>query len=162
MIKNHSFCLRKLKFIAVFLLFYPISLLSIQASEKSDMSNVVSNTAQQTSGILSVKKVNPTTVDVLFSNNQRRTIDFYGENIFRVFQDNSGGIIRDPEAKPEAQILVDRSANSAAVQIQLQQMQGFQKLQIYTDRNAGDSHHACHLFGSKHAVNTADAFPNSA
>ena len=68
MIKNHSFCLRKLRFIAVFLLFYPISLLSIQASEKSDMSNVVSNTAQQTSGILSVKKVNPTTVDVLFSN----------------------------------------------------------------------------------------------
>ena len=108
MIKNHSFCLRKLRFIAVFLLFYPISLLSIQASEKSDMSNVVSNTAQQTSGILSVKKVNPTTVDVLFSNNQRRTIDFYGENIFRVFQDNSGGIIRDPEAKPEAQILVDQ------------------------------------------------------
>ena len=93
MIKNHSFCLRKLRFIAVFLLFYPISLLSIQASEKSDMSNVVSNTAQQTSGILSVKKVNPTTVDVLFSNNQRRTIDFYGENIFRVFQDNSGGIL---------------------------------------------------------------------
>ena len=107
MIKNHSFCLRKLRFIAVFLLFYPISLLSIQASEKSDMSNVVSNTAQQTSGILSVKKVNPTTVDVLFSNNQRRTIDFYGENIFRVFQDNSGSVIRDPQAKPAAQILVD-------------------------------------------------------
>ena len=36
------------------------------------------------------------------------TIDFYGENIFRVFQDNSGGIIRGPEAKPEAQILVDQ------------------------------------------------------
>ena len=107
MIKNHSFCLRKLRFIAVFLLFYPISLLSIQASEKSDMSNVVSNTAQQTSGILSVKKVNPTTVDVLFSNNQRSTIDFYGENIFRVFQDNSGSVIRDPQAKPAAQILVD-------------------------------------------------------
>ena len=33
--------------------------------------------------------------------------DFYGENIFRVFQDVNGGIIRDPEAKPEAQILVD-------------------------------------------------------
>ena len=35
------------------------------------------------------------------------TFDFYGENIFRIFQDNNGGIIRDPEAKPEAQILVD-------------------------------------------------------
>ena len=35
------------------------------------------------------------------------SFDFYGENIFRVFQDNAGGIIRDPEAKPEAQILVN-------------------------------------------------------
>ena len=63
---------------------------------------------EQTSGILRAEKINPTTVDVLFSNRQRMTIDFYGENIFRVFQDNSGGVIRDPEAKPEAQILVDQ------------------------------------------------------
>lgn len=35
------------------------------------------------------------------------TLDFYGDNIFRIFQDNAGGIIRNPEAKPEAQILVD-------------------------------------------------------
>ncbi|MDR1091285.1 MAG: DUF5110 domain-containing protein, partial [Prevotella sp.] len=57
--------------------------------------------------IISAKKINPTTVEVLLSENQRMTFDFYGENIFRVFQDNSGGIIRDPEAKPEARILVD-------------------------------------------------------
>ncbi len=48
----------------------------------------------------------PTTVDVIFGN-ERMTFDFYGDNIFRLFQDNNGGIIRDPEAKPEAQILVD-------------------------------------------------------
>ena len=36
------------------------------------------------------------------------TLDFYGENIFRMFQDNQGGIVRDPQASPEAQILVDR------------------------------------------------------
>ena len=35
------------------------------------------------------------------------TFDFYGDNIFRMFQDNNGGILRDPEAKPEARILVD-------------------------------------------------------
>ena len=58
----------------------------------------------------------------------------------------------------EAQILIYRSANAAAVQIQLQQVQRFQKLQIFTDRNTGDSYHACHL----HAVDTADAIPNSA
>ena len=57
--------------------------------------------------IVDVKKINPTTVDIIYNNNQRATIDFYGDNIFRMFQDNSGGIIRDPQAKPEAKILVD-------------------------------------------------------
>lgn len=61
----------------------------------------------QNESIISAKKINPTTVEVLLSNNQRIAFDFYGENIFRVFQDNSGGIIRDPEAKPEAKILVE-------------------------------------------------------
>lgn len=59
------------------------------------------------SQIIGAKKINPTTVEIVLSNNQRMMLDFYGENIFRLFQDNSGGIIRDPEAKPEAQILVD-------------------------------------------------------
>lgn len=53
-------------------------------------------------------KINPTTVEVLYSDNQRMTLDFYGENIFRMFQDNAGGILRDPEAKPEAKILVNQ------------------------------------------------------
>ncbi|MCL1822382.1 MAG: DUF5110 domain-containing protein, partial [Prolixibacteraceae bacterium] len=62
---------------------------------------------QQTHKITGFNKVNPTTVEVLFSDEQRMTFDFYGENIFRVFQDNSGGILRDPQANPEAKILVD-------------------------------------------------------
>lgn len=67
---------------------------------------------QQNQNVISAKKINPTTIEVLFSNNQRMAFDFYGENIFRVFQDNSGGIIRDPEAKPEAKILVDNPRKS--------------------------------------------------
>lgn len=51
--------------------------------------------------------LNPTTVEVLFSDGQRMTLDFYGENIVRLFQDPNGGIIRDPQASPEAQILTD-------------------------------------------------------
>lgn len=57
--------------------------------------------------VTGAQKINPTTIEVLLSNNQRMVFDFYGENIFRLFQDNSGGIIRDPEAKPEAKILVE-------------------------------------------------------
>ena len=58
-------------------------------------------------GVATVQKINPTTVEVLLKNGQRLTLDFYGENIFRLFQDNNGGILRDPQATPPAQILVD-------------------------------------------------------
>lgn len=57
--------------------------------------------------ITEVNKINPTTVEVLLSDSNRMTFDFYGDHIFRLFQDNSGRIIREPEAKPEAQILTD-------------------------------------------------------
>lgn len=52
-------------------------------------------------------QINPTAVEVYFSNGQHATLDFYGKNIFRLFVDPSGGILRDPKADPEAQILVD-------------------------------------------------------
>lgn len=57
--------------------------------------------------INTVHKINPTTIELVLSDGQRMTFDFYGENIFRIFQDNNGGIIREPESKPYAQILVD-------------------------------------------------------
>lgn len=59
----------------------------------------------QTSEVSAVK-INPTTVEVAFGD-ERMTLDFYGDNIFRLFQDNTGGVIRDPEARPEARILVE-------------------------------------------------------
>ena len=53
------------------------------------------------------EQINATTVQLIFSDKQRLTIDFYGENIFRVFKDTSGGIVRDPVAMPPAHILVE-------------------------------------------------------
>jgi alpha-glucosidase (family GH31 glycosyl hydrolase) len=76
----------------------------IQAMQRSES---VREATQQSLKIISARKINPTTIEVLLSDNQRMTFDFYGENIFRVFQDNFGGILRDPEAKPEAHILVN-------------------------------------------------------
>nr|WP_199158487.1 TIM-barrel domain-containing protein [Pedobacter sp. ASV2] len=62
---------------------------------------------KQPQTVIGARKINSTTIEVLLSDNQRLTLDFYGENIFRLFQDNSGGFIRDPEAKPDAKILVE-------------------------------------------------------
>ncbi|GHV70684.1 alpha-xylosidase [Bacteroidia bacterium] len=68
---------------------------------------LVSTGLQAQPKTIDVQKINPTTVEVLLEGNGRMTFDFYGENIFRLFQDNAGGILRAPEARPEAQILVD-------------------------------------------------------
>lgn len=84
-----------------FPLFSPISMHTLHKADNVCME------MQQGKTITGVKQINPTTVEVMFSDNQRMTFDFYGENIFRMFQDPNGGILRAPEAKPEAQILVD-------------------------------------------------------
>lgn len=60
--------------------------------------------AQSVTGL---RKINPTTVEVSLDDDRRMSLDFYGDDIFRLFRDDAGGIIRDPEASPEAQILVD-------------------------------------------------------
>lgn len=58
--------------------------------------------------IVNVQQINPTTVEIVYDNHQRLTLDFYGNHIFRMFQDINGGIIRDPEANPPAKILVEQ------------------------------------------------------
>ena len=78
------------------------------AFAQSQEPTTTSETQNQMSKIVGFQQINPTTVELVYENNQRMTFDFYGDHIFRLFQDNHGGILRDPEAKPEAQILVDQ------------------------------------------------------
>lgn len=46
------------------------------------------------------EKINPTTIKILTNNNTSIFVDFYGENIFRYFQDMEGNGIRNPGSKP--------------------------------------------------------------
>lgn len=96
---------------ALLMLLLPLvfSSLSVNAGQRTEnVGEVIPKSVQ----ITGAKKINPTTVEIYLSENQIITFDFYGENIFRVFQDNTGGILRDPESKPEAKILVDRPRKS--------------------------------------------------
>lgn len=54
----------------------------------------------------SARLINPTTVEVALPAGPTLTLDFYGDNIFRVFADPKGGILRNPVADPPADILV--------------------------------------------------------
>jgi hypothetical protein len=85
---------------------FPLLVSYIPASAMPKM-NIVKQAMMRGQKVISAKKINSTSVELLFSDNQRLTLDFYGGNMFRLFQDNSGGFIRDPEAKPDAKILVD-------------------------------------------------------
>ena len=57
--------------------------------------------------ITGAEQINPTAIEVLLSDGNRMTFDFYGDNIFRLFCDPSGGILREPQANPPARILVN-------------------------------------------------------
>ena len=89
----------------------------------ADATVSVQENAQQSLNIVGACMINPTTLEILYSNGTRMSMDFYGENIFRIFQDNQGGIIRDPQATPEAQILVD-NPRKAVSQIELKDQNG--------------------------------------
>ena len=54
-----------------------------------------------------IRMLNRTTAEVTLDGGGIMYVDFYAPHIFRVFQDPNGGIIRDPQASPEAQILVN-------------------------------------------------------
>ena len=86
-------------FLSCFLLFGLMTFTAQAAT--TDPADSVSNR------IAAAQQINPTTVQLIFTDNHRLSIDFYGQQIFRVFEDVKGGIIRDPEAKPAAKILVE-------------------------------------------------------
>ena len=97
--KNYSACC------AAIVLALPLSVAgALPAGAVSPAETV---TAQSVDGQLvsDVRKLNPTTVEVIYANGKMLTLDFYGANIVRLFRDDNGGIVRDPQASPEAQIL---------------------------------------------------------
>lgn len=75
--------------------------------------------AAESAGISDVRQINPTTVEILYADGKMLQMDFYGENIFRLFRDDAGGIMRDPQATPAAQILVN-SARRAPGQLHIE------------------------------------------
>lgn len=64
-------------------------------------------------GIKSFLQINPTTVEVFYDDGNCLTVDFYGPNIFRLFQDPRGGILRSPSSNPPAEILVPGARKEA-------------------------------------------------
>lgn len=55
-------------------------------------SAVTQTAAPSSNPIKNVAKINPTTVEVTYADGKQLTVDFYGDNIFRLFRDDNGGV----------------------------------------------------------------------
>ena len=91
-----------------------VTLNNLQAQESTNNTIEKTEPSRQLT-VIAANKINSTTVEVSFSNNQKMLFDFYGEHIFRLFQDNSGEDMRAPIAEPEAQILVDNPRKEISI-----------------------------------------------
>lgn len=81
-----------------------------------------------------VVRLNKTTAQAILKNGRTLYVDFYGPNIFRLFCDPKGGILRDPVAQPEAAILVKDARREADIRIHGNSVSsGAVQLEINTD-----------------------------
>ncbi|GGH01218.1 alpha-xylosidase [Polaribacter pacificus] len=81
-----------------------MSLLSLNFILSTSAQNT--KTTEKNLKILSIERVNATTFQLNFNNQQNALIDFYSDHIFRFFQDPNNKGLRAPEANPPAEILV--------------------------------------------------------
>ncbi len=65
-----------------------------------------------------VRQLNQQAVEVMDQDGQVTTLDFYGPNIVRLFFDPKGGIIRNPQATPPADILAVHPRKTTSVRIE--------------------------------------------
>ncbi|MCD8266275.1 MAG: alpha-xylosidase, partial [Prevotellaceae bacterium] len=83
-----------------------------------------------------VEKINPTTVQVSLEDGNLMYIDFYAPGIFRLFLDPQGGTVRPPEARPEANILVENPRRDVSVSVQGNEF-GTNALRLSVDTSTG-------------------------
>ena len=105
--------LRKSRYATVVMAF-PLAVAGMTvASTPADALPLVSGITQTTTAKISkAEKLNSTTIEITYADGKMLTVDFYGENIFRLFRDDNGGIVRAPQATPPAQILVNSARRS--------------------------------------------------
>lgn len=102
------------KFAVIAAIVFALPLSSFGINRAQGISNNTTETTQNSVRIVDAKKLNSTTVEIVFSNQQKMLLDFYNNNIVRLFQDNSGNGLRDPQAQPEAKILLPNAKRTVA------------------------------------------------
>ncbi len=113
---------KSIKLLAVFALAVPLSAVGVSEAQAQNTPKKMILDLKPTQ-IRSAQQINPTTVEVVFADDTKKTFDFYGDNIFRLFQDPEGGIIRNPQATPPAEILV-KNPRKRVLSLQVEKKDG--------------------------------------
>lgn len=95
-------------------------LLILAAAAVSGFSAPAASAGQAGAAEESVKearRLNPTSAELILSDGHCMTVDFYAPDIFRLFRDDNGGIVRNPEAEPNADILVQNPRKGRVINI---------------------------------------------
>ena len=75
----------------------------------------------ETFAVKNVAQINPHTIEINYTDGRQMTLDFYGDNILRMFRDDKGGVVRDPLATPPAKIHVEsarrKTGNLSAIDV---------------------------------------------
>ncbi|MCD8302371.1 MAG: alpha-xylosidase, partial [Prevotellaceae bacterium] len=83
-----------------------------------------------------LEQINTTTVEVSLADGERMYIDFYGPNIFRLFLDPAGGMVRPPQVSPQAEILVSNPRREVALSVQGSEI-STSRLTVQVDASSG-------------------------
>lgn len=110
---------------------------------------------QDTIRLSSAKQINPSTIEILYSDNTRLWLDFYSDQIVRLFQDKQGGIIRDPKANPQAKILVE---NPRSATLDLSFVENKENIIIQTSRIALSIDKVTNLISVKDKTTDQESF----
>ena len=99
---------------AAWLMAFPLAVAGMALTSPEAMALPLLTGISQTAKaqIVKAEKLNNTTIEITYADGKMLTVDFYGENIFRLFRDDNGGIVRDPQATPAAKILVSSARRS--------------------------------------------------
>ena len=72
------------------------------AASATDTPGAVQTARVAANAIAKAELVNSTSVKITYADGHTLLVDFYGDNIFRLFRDDAGGAVRNPQAQPPA------------------------------------------------------------
>lgn len=105
---GRSFYLQGLEFVTIFLLFCPVSLLSVRTSRGSSVDGIISGATRRASNVLDIGGMGPAAISILFSGGRQEAVSFCKRGVFHMFRSGSKKVVHSPRTGPRTRVLMSR------------------------------------------------------